>query len=60
MLWRCGFTLKTRDAGQLARLKNRDGWGEKSAEKLFAAIEERRTIPLNKVIFALGIRHEWR
>ena len=51
------FTLKTRDAGQLARLKNRDGWGEKSAEKLFQAIEERRVIPLNKVIFALGIRH---
>ncbi|SMR71842.1 DNA ligase (NAD+) [Aliiroseovarius halocynthiae] len=51
------FTLKTRDAGQLARLKNRDGWGEKSAEKLFVAIEERRVIPLNKVIFALGIRH---
>ncbi|MCK0143754.1 NAD-dependent DNA ligase LigA [Aliiroseovarius sp. F20344] len=51
------FTLKTRDAGQLARLKNRDGWGDKSAEKLFDAIEERRVIPLNKVIFALGIRH---
>lgn len=51
------FTLKTRDAGQLARLKNRDGWGEKSAVKLFQAIEERRVIPLSKVIFALGIRH---
>lgn len=51
------FTLRTRDAGQLARLKNRDGWGEKSAEKLFVAIEDRRVIPLNKVIFALGIRH---
>ena len=51
------FTLRTRDAVQLARLKNRDGWGEKSAEKLFVAIEDRRVIPLNKVIFALGIRH---
>ncbi|WP_282064817.1 NAD-dependent DNA ligase LigA [Aliiroseovarius marinus] len=51
------FTLRTRDAVQLARLKNRDGWGEKSAENLFQAIEERRAIPLNKVIFALGIRH---
>lgn len=51
------FTLKTRDTGQLARLKNRDGWGEKSADKLFQAIEERRVIPLNKLIFALGIRH---
>ncbi len=51
------FTLAARDKGNLARLKNRDGWGEKSAENLFAAIEERRVIPLNKVIFALGIRH---
>ncbi|WP_371168693.1 NAD-dependent DNA ligase LigA [Aliiroseovarius sp. 2305UL8-7] len=51
------FTLANRDAGTLARLKNRDGWGDKSAENLFAAIEERRVIPLNKVIFALGIRH---
>ncbi|NDW52282.1 NAD-dependent DNA ligase LigA [Aliiroseovarius sp. PrR006] len=51
------FTLRPRDAGQLARLKNRDGWGEKSAEKLFQAIEDRRVMPLNKVIFALGIRH---
>ncbi|WP_424939877.1 NAD-dependent DNA ligase LigA [Aliiroseovarius sp. S253] len=51
------FTLRTRDGGQLVRLKNRDGWGEKSAEKLFQAIEERRVVPLNKVIFALGIRH---
>ncbi len=51
------FTLETRDAQNLAKLKNRDGWGEKSAEKLFAAIRERRKIPLNRLIFALGIRH---
>jgi len=38
----------------LAQIK---GWGEKSAQNLFAAIEERRVIPLNRVIFALGIRH---
>ncbi|MCV2881124.1 NAD-dependent DNA ligase LigA [Actibacterium sp. XHP0104] len=51
------FTLRARDAANLARLKNRDGWGEKSAEKLFAAIDERRNIALNRVIFGLGIRH---
>jgi DNA ligase (NAD+) len=51
------FTLAARDAGNLAKLKNRDGWGEKSANNLFAAIEERRRIPLQKLIFALGIRH---
>jgi DNA ligase (NAD+) len=51
------FTLEARDAENLAKLKNRDGWGEKSAKKLFAAINERRKIPLNRLIFALGIRH---
>ena len=51
------FTLKTRDAGQLAKLKNRDGWGDKSAGNLFDAIDEKRRIPLNRVIFALGLRH---
>ena len=38
----------------LAQVK---GWGEKSAANLFAAIDERRTIPLDRLIFALGIRH---
>jgi DNA ligase (NAD+) len=33
------------------------GWGEKSAQNLFAAIRERRRIPLRRLIFALGIRH---
>ncbi len=51
------FTLERRDAKNLARLKNRDGYGETSAKKLFNAIDEKRKIPLNRVIFALGIRH---
>lgn len=51
------FTLAARDAAGLARLKNRDGWGERSAENLFRSIEERRSIPLARLIFALGIRH---
>lgn len=38
-------------------LRKLDGWGEKSATKLFAAINARRTIPLARLIFALGIRH---
>ena len=38
-------------------LQSREGWGEKSAENLFAAIEDKRRIPLNRLIFALGIRH---
>lgn len=51
------FTLATRDETILTKLKNRDGWGETSARNLFAAIDERRNIPLNRLIFALGIRH---
>ncbi|MBE3637067.1 NAD-dependent DNA ligase LigA [Mangrovicoccus algicola] len=38
----------------LARLK---GWGEKSAENLLNAIDDRRGIALNRLIFGLGIRH---
>ncbi|MFN3641908.1 MAG: NAD-dependent DNA ligase LigA [Gemmobacter sp.] len=51
------FTLAKRDAGNLAKLKNREGYGEKSVANLFAAIEARRRIPLNRLIFALGLRH---
>ncbi|MFV0383086.1 NAD-dependent DNA ligase LigA [Paracoccus sp. (in: a-proteobacteria)] len=51
------FTLAARDTGNLTKLKNRDGFGERSVEKLFAAIEERRRIAPNRLIFALGIRH---
>ncbi len=52
------FTLAARDAAHpLQKLRNRDGWGERSATNLFAAIEARRTIALNRLIFALGIRH---
>jgi DNA ligase (NAD+) len=52
------FTLKDRyGPGNLTQLKNREGWGEKSAANLFEAIDERRTIALSRLIFALGIRH---
>ncbi len=51
------FTLQSRYGTGLQQLKNREGWGEKSAEKLFQAIEDKRTIPLARLIFALGIRH---
>jgi DNA ligase (NAD+) len=51
------FTLEKRDGINFTKLKNRDGWGERSATNLFMAINEKRKIPLNKLIFALGIRH---
>jgi DNA ligase (NAD+) len=51
------FTLARRDAQSETRLQNEPGWGERSAERLFEAIEARRSIAMNRFIFALGIRH---
>lgn len=51
------FTLEARDARALKKLKDREGMGETSARNLFAAIAARRTIALNRFIYALGIRH---
>ena len=51
------FTLKPRDAGFTPPLAEREGWGEQSAANLFAAIEAARRIPLERFIYALGIRH---
>ncbi len=51
------FTLETRDKRSQHRLMEREGWGETSARNLFAAIDARRTISLNRLIYGLGIRH---
>ncbi|MCP8937190.1 NAD-dependent DNA ligase LigA [Alsobacter sp. SYSU M60028] len=51
------FTLAARDAAQGSPLKRREGYGETSVRNLFAAIEARRSVPLNRFLFALGIRH---
>ncbi len=51
------FTLEARDTQNFTKLKNRDGWGARSVTNLFVAINEKRKIPLNKLIFALGMRH---
>jgi DNA ligase (NAD+) len=52
------FTLQRRD-GQEGRqpLREWEGFGELSARNLFAAIEARRTIAVNRFLYALGIRH---
>jgi DNA ligase (NAD+) len=51
------FTLSARNAASLQKIENFEGFGKTSVAKLFAAIEERRTISLERFIFALGIRH---
>jgi DNA ligase (NAD+) len=57
--WRDGL-LKT--PADLFRLKDkagdihkREGWGDQSVRNLLAAIEARRTIPLDRYIYAIGI-----
>jgi DNA ligase (NAD+) len=51
------FTLQARDAESESKLKDREGWGGTSAQNLFAAIEARRSIAVNRFIYALGIPH---
>jgi DNA ligase (NAD+) len=51
------FTFAERDKGSLTPLKAREGFGVKSAQNLFKAIDERRHIGLDRLIYALGIRH---
>jgi DNA ligase (NAD+) len=46
-----------RDDAALATLREREGYGETSIANLKAAIEARRTIALDRFIFALGVRH---
>ena len=59
------FTLEQRNGGagddlfssrDGLHLENRDGWGKKSVENLFTAINRRRKVPLARFIYALGIR----
>ncbi len=51
------FTLAERDAANLRKLKDKDGFGAVSTANLFAAIEARRDIALDRMIYGLGIRH---
>jgi DNA ligase (NAD+) len=51
------FTLRERDDAAFGKLRNREGWGGTSAAKLFDSIDARRSIPLAKALFGLGIRH---
>ncbi|MER2520485.1 MAG: NAD-dependent DNA ligase LigA [Bdellovibrionales bacterium] len=60
-LWRDKLIQTPADLFRLkshrADLIEREGWGEKSTDKLLAAIEARRSVRLDRFIFALGILH---
>ena len=51
------FTLRARDGEGRPPLREWEGFGETSARNLFNAIDARRTIPLNRFLYALGVRH---
>jgi DNA ligase (NAD+) len=59
-LWESKLLHAPADIFRLSRhkkaLEERERWGEKSVEKLLAAIEARRVVSLDKFIYALGIR----
>jgi DNA ligase (NAD+) len=49
------FTLEARNTTLEPPLEAWEGWGEKSAQNLFESIQARRTISLQRLIYALGI-----
>lgn len=60
MFWEDGL-LKTpadifRLHHHLEKIQEREGWGEKSAQNLTMAIDQRRAVSLERFIYALGIR----
>ena len=51
------FTLRRREERGEICIHCLEGWGEKKVANLFAAIDARRVISLDRFIYALGIRH---
>lgn len=51
------FSLEEREKTAENPLREKLGWGEKSIENLFFAINSKRQISLEKFIYAIGIRH---
>jgi DNA ligase (NAD+) len=60
LLFREGLVKSPADIFRLHRhaetMRGWEGWGERKIAKLLAAIEARRRVPLDRFIFALGIR----
>ena len=49
------FTLQRRQESSATKLENVEGFGRVSVAKLYASIEEKRSIPLSRFLYALGI-----
>jgi DNA ligase (NAD+) len=59
--WQDGLVRQPADLFRLrpreVELLEREGWGETSVRNLLSAIDARRSIPLHRLIYALGVRH---
>ena len=59
--WETGLIREPADIFRLdahaEAIKQRDRWADQKVRNLLAAIDERRTIGLDRFIFALGVRH---
>ncbi len=51
------FRLEENEKTSVTPLSQKAGWGAKSIENLFLAINQKRKISLEKFIYAIGIRH---
>lgn len=51
------FTLEEKNRSSTNPLQHHEGWGTQSVHNLFISIQSRRTIDLDRFIYALGIRH---
>lgn len=50
------FSLEKQDATSLTPLRLKPGWGKKSADNLFQAIQDKTTLSFSRFLYALGIR----
>ncbi len=50
------FTLENRNKNFSTPIREKSGWGKISEKNLFDSINKRKNIPLNRFIYALGIR----
>ena len=57
--WELNLIKKPQDIFRLnySKIKNLEGWGELSANKLKSSIENSKKISLQKFIYSMGIRH---